>query len=150
MDTAYRQISSLIAQYARAVDQADWASLGKLFENGEVTTKGNPLTLRGSKEVADYWKFVNRSYGEGGLLTHHAITNLDFGEQSGDSITVRSYFTVFQATPKLPLTPIVAGRYVDTFALKNGAWTFQSKHIEVTLVGDVSQHLNIELTQPSE
>jgi 3-phenylpropionate/cinnamic acid dioxygenase small subunit len=146
VDTAYRQISSLIAQYARAVDQADFPALGKLFENGKVTTKGNPRTLTGSSDIADYWKFVNRSYGAGGLLTHHAITNLDFGEQSNDTIVVKSYFTVFQSTPKPPLTPIVAGRYVDTFILKNEKWTFGHKHIEVTFVGDVSHHLNIELT----
>jgi hypothetical protein len=57
------------------------------------------------------------------------------------SATARSYFTVLQATPAVPLQPIVAGRYHDRFERRDGAWRFADRLIFVDLVGNVSDHL---------
>ena len=46
---------------------------------------------------------------------------------------------------RLPLQPIACGRYDDVFEKTAGTWRFRSKHIEVTLLGDMSQHLNINI-----
>ena len=54
---------------------------------------------------------------------------------------VRSYFTVFQATPALPLQPIIAGRYHDRFARADGTWHFADRRIFMDLVGDLREHL---------
>jgi hypothetical protein len=53
---------------------------------------------------------------------------------------------VLQATPTLPLQPIVCGRYQDVFEKPDGAWRFRSKHIEVTLIGQMREHLTIDLS----
>lgn len=139
----YLKITALIAQYTRAVDSADFEALGHLFADGEVTTNREGAELRGAETIARYWRDVNKTYGDAGLATHHMVTNLEFGDFKGDVVDVRSYFLVLQATPGFPLAPIVAGRYVDQFGRRGDDWHYITKHIEVSLVGDVSHHLNI-------
>ena len=67
------------------------------------------------------------------------MTNLEFEDLADGGISV------LQATPALPLQPIVAGRYPDMFEKADGKWRFKSTHIDVRLVGNVSQHLNIDI-----
>jgi hypothetical protein len=52
---------------------------------------------------------------------------------------------VVQATPALPLQPIIAGRYHDTFHRVDGRWCFDTRAIFVDLKGDLSHHLLFEL-----
>ena len=59
---------------------------------------------------------------------------------AGDTATSRNYVTVFQATPTLPLQPVAAGCYVDSFEQVDGEWRFADRLITGFLVGDVSQH----------
>lgn len=130
-----------------AIDRADFATLGHLFEGGRVTVAGSDLVLEGGAAIAAYWAEVNRSYGSAGLLTHHMISNLAFERTAADRMRVSSYFVVFQSTPDFPLAPIVTGSYLDEFVQPHGEWRFASKHIDVALVGDVSHHLNMDLRQ---
>jgi 3-phenylpropionate/cinnamic acid dioxygenase small subunit len=139
------EIESLIFRYVRYVDTCQWHDLGQLFAAATVTAKGTDLKLEGAEVIGNYWKSVNKQYDTGTLRTHHVVTNLEFEDQSGGEVSVRSCFTVFQATPNLPLQPIVCGRYTDIFDRADGAWRFRSKDIDVTLVGNVREHLNIEL-----
>ena len=46
----------------------------------------------------------------------------------------------------LPLQPIIAGRYHDTFHCIDGEWWFDTRIMLVDLPGDLSQHLLFELT----
>jgi 3-phenylpropionate/cinnamic acid dioxygenase small subunit len=140
------QIENLIFRYARYVDTAQWEDLGRLFAAAQVTANKTDLKLVGAEAVRDYWKSINRQYENGTLCTHHVVTNLEMEEISGGEVSVRSCFTVFQATPKLPLQPIACGRYQDRFDKAEGVWRFRSKHIEVTLVGEMREHLNISLS----
>jgi hypothetical protein len=55
---------------------------------------------------------------------------------------------VFQATPAVALQPIVAGRYDDTFRRTDGTWHFDQRRMDLRLVGDVGDHLLIELPEP--
>ncbi|MBK8800368.1 MAG: hypothetical protein IPM07_30625 [Anaerolineales bacterium] len=45
----------------------------------------------------------------------------------------------------LPLQPIVMGRYEDRFVLDGDVWRFDEKSILVDLMGNLSEHLNIQL-----
>ena len=139
-------IESLIFRYVRHVDTCQWHDLGQLFAHAVITANGgNGVKLEGAETIGNYWRDVNRQYDNGTLNTQHIVTNLEFDEQADGNISVHSCFTVLQATPALPLQPIVAGRYTDLFEKADGQWRFKSKHIDVRLVGNVSQHLNIDL-----
>ena len=139
-------IESLIFRYVRCVDTCQWHDLGQLFAHAVVTANGGEgVRLEGAEAVANQWRDVNRQYDNGTLNTQHIVTNLEFDEQPNGDISVHSCFTVLQATPVLPLQPIAAGRYTDIFEKKAGAWRYKSKHIDVRLIGNMSQHLNIEI-----
>jgi 3-phenylpropionate/cinnamic acid dioxygenase small subunit len=90
---------------------------------------------------------VRRAYegvllSEGRPSTKHVITNVTV-EVAGDGATAhaRSYFTVMQARPDLPLQAIICGRYHDTFARAAGGWRFADRLILPDLIGDLSRHL---------
>jgi 3-phenylpropionate/cinnamic acid dioxygenase small subunit len=137
-------IESLLFRYARYVDNCQWNELGQLFANAVITADGG-TRMEGAETISNFWRETNRQYENGTLNTQHVVTNLEFDEQQDDRIVVRACFTVLQATPVLPLQPIAAGRYVDTFEKVDGKWRFKSKHFDVRLVGDVSQHLKIKI-----
>jgi 3-phenylpropionate/cinnamic acid dioxygenase small subunit len=79
---------------------------------------------------------------DGTPSTKHVISNVTVDvEDGGDTAAARSYFTVLQARPDLPLQPIIAGRYHDRFERVDGAWRFAERLIITDLIGDLSQHL---------
>jgi hypothetical protein len=71
-------------------------------------------------------------------VTTNLVIEVDAANRRG---TARSYFTVLQATSRVPLQPIVAGRYHDAFVRADGGWRFADRLIYVDLLGDVSDHL---------
>ena len=68
-------------------------------------------------------------------------------DEDGDTATAQSCYVVFQATGKLPLQPIVAGRYNDRFENTNGAWHFAERVIHVDQLGELSEHLRFDLAK---
>ncbi|MFF8910799.1 nuclear transport factor 2 family protein [Streptomyces olivaceoviridis] len=65
-----------------------------------------------------------------------------FGSARSSTATARSYLTIFQAVPELPLQPIAAGRYRDRFERRNGKWRFAERRITVHMIGNVGHHLH--------
>src|SRR6202034_2900837 len=98
--------------------------------------------LSGRDQVLHLYKKTVRIYDNGTPLTKHLVTNLvvevDEGSETASS---RSYFTVRQATPGMPLSPIVSSRYNDKFRKIEGSWRFSERRITTDLVGDVSAHM---------
>lgn len=144
------EIERLVFSYARYVDTTEYDALGALFENGEIKSNKQSgdtrAALRGAAAVSHFYATTNKGYGPEGARTHHVVTNLEFQPQtSPDEVRLFSCFTVFQRTPTLALQPIVCGRYRDVFRKTDGRWHFAEKFIDVTLIGDLSQHLNITL-----
>lgn len=144
-------IENLIYRYARLVDTAAYEELGAMFVRGHITSnKRAPddameSALRGSTAVSNFYSTTNKTYSTGGAQTHHVVTNLEFEHWTEGAVIVHSCFTVFQGTTALPLQPIVCGRYRDELRCTDGIWHYHSKHIEVTLVGNITNHLNIDL-----
>jgi 3-phenylpropionate/cinnamic acid dioxygenase small subunit len=138
-------IESLIFRYARYVDSAQYEALGELFADALITANKTDQVFVGAAAVSEYWRMSNKRFECGTPRTHHVITNLEFESTKDDTVTVRSCFSVFQATPAIALQPIACGRYEDVFARPTGQWRYRSKHIEVTLLGDVSDHLNVQI-----
>jgi len=101
--------------------------------------------IRGTEEVTILYRSSVTLY-DGSPCTKHVTTNL-IVEVDADRATAsaRSYFTVHQARPELPLQPIIAGRYHDCFARADGSWHFTDRLIFVDLVGDLRFHLKMPL-----
>ena len=74
------------------------------------------------------------------------VVSLEVDDDAGTA-TCRSYCMVLQASPPaVPLQPIWAGRYHDTFVRVDGEWRFRTRHFITDLVGDMTEHLNVDLS----
>lgn len=135
-------IANLIARYAELVDDGDFAGVGELLADATFAGSGGALT--GGAAITAMLRATVITYADGTPRTQHVTTNLQIeaDDQAGTAIA-RSYVTVLQALPDLPLQPIAAGRYRDRFERRDGQWRFVERRVRITHVGDVSRHLRL-------
>jgi SnoaL-like domain len=145
MSEAIRAIERLLFAYADCIDGGDFEGLGRLFVQGEIASAaGEPM--RGAEAVTRFYRRAVRLHEDGTPRTQHVVSNwVVEADEAARRATARSRYVVYQATPRLPLQAIVAGRYDDRFEQVGGAWHFARRFIHVDLVGDLSEHLSIEL-----
>jgi hypothetical protein len=139
MDDDRAAIAALLFAYAERLDAGDFAGVAALFADG-VFRSDRGGRYEGAAAVRDVLERLVILHEDGTPKTKHVTTNLVI-EVDAMSATARSYFTVLQATAKVPLQPIVAGRYHDRFEERDGIWYFAERLIYVDLVGNVSDHL---------
>ena len=136
-----RPIENLIAAYAELVDAGDFRGLGELLADCVFGGDGDAV-VSGREAIEKLFLAMVRVYDDGTPRTKHVTTNLHIEvDHDGGTASARSYVTVFQALPDLPLQPIVAGRYRDRFDCRHGVWRFVERRFTTDLIGDVSRHL---------
>jgi 3-phenylpropionate/cinnamic acid dioxygenase small subunit len=138
MRDAVHELTALVFAYAERLDLGDLAGVAALYGTG-ATYRSDYGSHKGADEVLAVLRKRVKLH-DGIPRTKHVTTNLVV-EVDGATATARSYFTVFQATPALPLQPIIAGRYHDRFVHDAGAWRFADRRILVDLLGDLREHL---------
>ena len=137
-------ITNLLYRYAELMDAGELEGAAALFARTRVRT-GDGAVVEGSAPMLALWRAHVRIYPCGTPCTKHVISNpiVEVDEDAGTA-TCRSYYTVMQATPDLPLQAICAGRYHDAFVRVDGQWHFSERDYSLLdLVGDLSQHLLI-------
>jgi uncharacterized protein (TIGR02246 family) len=136
------EVGNLIARYAEAMDAGDFDGVADLLADAAVGAGGDEQPLTGRDAIRKLFASTARLYPNGTPCTKHVTTNLilEIDEAAGTA-TARSYWTVFQAVPDLPLQPILAGRYHDRFTRRDGTWRFTERRYLVDLIGDVSRHV---------
>ncbi|MFE3527198.1 nuclear transport factor 2 family protein [Streptomyces sp. NPDC059161] len=146
-DPSHRAIENLIARYAELVDDGDFTGLGALLADATFVGSGQPVS--GCEAIEKMFRETLIVYADGTPRTQHVTTNIaiEVDEQAGTA-TSRSYVTVLQALPDLPLQPIVGGRYYDRFECRDGRWRFLERRVRINLVGDVSRHLRPTAARP--
>jgi len=134
-------VENLIARYAELIDAGDFPGLGALFADAVFGGEGDAV-VQGHEAVEAIFRAMVVVYEDGTPRTKHVTTNVQVEvDETGTSAESRSYVTVFQSLPELPLQPVVAGRYRDRFACRDGRWRFVERRFTTDLVGDVSRHL---------
>lgn len=139
--TSATAITNLLYLYAERMDAGDFPGAAAPFAKARITLAGGQ-EIAGTELVAQWQRFV-RIYPCGTPRTKHVVTNpiLEIDEAAGTA-TCRSYYTVFQQTPDLPLQAICAGRYHDSFVREDRVWRFATRDYSLLdYLGDVSQHL---------
>jgi 3-phenylpropionate/cinnamic acid dioxygenase small subunit len=138
-------IRALIHRYAELIDLGELDAVAALFTHGTWSSPGRGTPLRGAEQVRRAYDGV--ILYDGIPSTKHVISNVTIEiADDGATATARSYFTVLQARPDLPLQPIIAGRYHDRFERADDAWRFADRQIIPDLIGDLSRHLrDVEL-----
>ena len=138
-------IRRLMYLYAECVDLADFEGLAEIFRHGEMTSNTATGGMSGER-VRDFYARTNKVHENGTLCTRHLATNIIVDvDEAADSARARSYFVVFQATPRLPFQPIVGGRYHDRFERVDGEWRFKQRRVLVDQIGDMSEHLTFDI-----
>ena len=115
-----RAIENLIATYAERVDDGDFAGVGVLL--ADATFTGGAGSVNGADAIERMLRDNVIVYDDGTPRTKHVITNvaIDVDDAAGTAVS-RSYFTVLQALPELPLQPIVAGRSTTASSAATGS-----------------------------
>ncbi len=135
-------VGNLIARYAELIDAGDFDGVADLLGEASVGEADSTALLTGRDAIRAMFASTTRLYPDGTPGTKHVTTNLilEVDEEAGQA-AARSYWTVLQAVPGLPLQPILAGRYHDRFERLQSAWRFTERRYLIDLVGDVSQHM---------
>jgi hypothetical protein len=130
------EILRLMNQYCYAIDTGDFAAFGKLFAHAQWIAEGKKSDAESKSNVI--------IYPDGTPRTKHTLSNItiDVDEPAGEA-RARSYVTVYQQTPDLPLQPIYSGEYHDEFRLRDGTWQFSKREVRNSLLGDMTAHLKV-------
>jgi len=140
-----RAIENLIYAYAERLDAGDLAGVAELFEHGRIEAAPG-VTIEGAEQVRKLYEGSTRLYEDGTPRTRHVTTNVTVEvDDDAGTATSRAYYTVFQQTDELPLQPIIAGHYHDSFHVVTGRWCFDTRAMFVDLKGDLGHHLLFEL-----
>lgn len=133
-------IQKLIHAYPRCIDSGDLEGLGRLFANAVVHFEGRetPVASDAAEVTRMFAEFV-RLY-DGIPRTRHLMCNLIIEPESAVSATATCTVLVVQATPDLPLQPIITGDYRDRFEKVDGRWRFAERFITNDLFGNLSAH----------
>lgn len=139
----YFAIQNLIHRYADRLDRGDFAGVAALFARADVYLPARAEPYRGDAPgLLALWQGMVRIHPDTGTpRTRHLMTNLIIEPDGADRAKAQTYGTVFQATPALPLQPIIAVTYQDLFMRDGGTWRFTERRLEVNAVGDLGQHL---------
>ena len=146
MSDDWHAIETLIMTYAERVDLGDYAGVADLFDGATYRSAlGDDVMVQDGRDaVLATFETLVRRYPDGTPRTKHVTTNV-MVEVSGDTATARSYYTVMQQTDVLPLQPIICGRYHDAFTKQDDVWRFTDRLIFSDLIGDLSQHLLVDV-----
>lgn len=138
------EIANLLYRYAELMDAGDLAAVAGLFDHARMRLRGKPELL-GSAAMLETWRRFVRLHPDGTPRTKHVITNPIIEiDEALDRATCRSYYTVLQATEKLALQVIAAGRYHDEFERLAGRWRLTYRDYSLMdLVGALDDHLLI-------
>ncbi len=139
-------IHELLASYANAIDAGDFVTVGNLFAKGCITTSDGAVVAEGAAAVEALYRSTTKLHADGTPKTAHQVTNVVVEFEGDDAATVRSRFTVFQATGRVALQPIVVGRYVDQVVKVDRGWEFRSRMMVPQLWGDTTDHLLFDPT----
>jgi 3-phenylpropionate/cinnamic acid dioxygenase small subunit len=141
MSNAAVAITNLLYIYAERMDAGDLDGVAAMFAKARIRTGDGEV--EGSAPMLALWQRFVKLHADGTPRTKHVITNpiLEIDETAGRA-TCRSYYTVLQAAPDLPLQVVCAGRYHDAFVCEAGTWHFAERDYSMLdLVGDMSQHM---------
>lgn len=140
-------IRNLLGRYCEHIDRGDFSLVGALFRHGRLADEHGDVLAEGAEQVERFYGRTTRLHADGTPRTKHLVVNtvIDDAEADG-TVVARSSYVVLQATDAQTLQPIIAGGYVDRFATTGvDGWHFAERRFRVDLVGDLSDHLAIDL-----
>ncbi len=139
----YFAIQRLIHRYFVHVDEGDFDAAGSLFDRAEMVypATGKAISNDGAAVAALMRSFVKLHGPDARTLTRHHSGNLIIEPDGDAAATARCGAVIFQAAENFPLQPVAVASYRDHLVKDAGAWRFARREMELTMTGDLSQHL---------
>jgi hypothetical protein len=137
--SAYEEIRNLLGIYCEVMDAADWDGLGELLADARVIDDKGRQIAAGREDVTHLWRAMVHLY-DGSPCTRHLVTGPVI-EVTDTTATCRSSFLVAQKVPDGELRLVAAGRYRDSFQVRNGRWAFTERQFFLDQEGDMTAHL---------
>jgi len=144
MSNSATEIANLLYRYAELMDGGELENVAELFRHAKLNTQGE---LKDHVAMLEQWRHIVKMHPCGTPRTKHIVSNpiIEVNE-TANTASCRSYYSVLQATEILPLQVIAAGRYHDEFERVDGQWRFSYRDYSLfDLKGDLSDHLNIAI-----
>ncbi len=139
------RVRGLLGTYCRLIDAGDFAGVGALFAHATLHDEAGNVVATGAAEVKALYAATTRLHADGTPGTQHIVANTVLEEGGGaDKLVATSAYVVLQATPELPLQPVITGSYVDTFVRVDGEWRFAERRFSIGRAGDLSHHLTFD------
>jgi hypothetical protein len=139
-------VRNLLGRYCERLDAGDLDGVGALFADGRLATDDGVVLATGADEVAEFYRRGTRLHDGTPRTKHLVVDTVLEPSEDGASMVARSSYLVLQAVEDLvPLQPIIAGRYVDSFGRSGERWTWLERRFTVDLLGDLSHHLAYRL-----
>lgn len=133
------EIRRLLSTYVHNLDY------GKIDANADLLAdarfKVRDTIVTGRDEIARFLSTNVQHHADGTPRTWHSVSNTLIDVETATAARAVSYFTVHQELAGLPLQPIVTGRYIDTFELRDGRWRFASREVDPRLFGELGHHV---------
>jgi hypothetical protein len=130
---AHIEIRQVLYRYCRGVDRGDKALIAGVYHAGAEDRHGN---WRGpGREFAD---FLVPLMDKIPLIGQHHITNV-LVELRGEEADVESYFIAMQPETRAdgPALAFVSGRYLDTFARRDGVWLIADREVVLDVASEM-------------
>jgi hypothetical protein len=143
--SAERDIEALLHEYARRIDDGDFAGVGLLFERGRILDDRGRVVAEGATPVQALFETTTRRFDDGTPRTQHLTTNVVIDVDPGEDRARGRYYLTEHQAGEGTLAPIVGGRYDDRFAANEDGWHFIERAMHVRIIGDVSRHLLVDL-----
>jgi hypothetical protein len=145
--SAHFAVTNLMFRYTELMDGGEFEAIADLLQHAVISVEGVESVVLGREAILQAYSTSAQTYDDNTPKTKHVITNVIVEvDEAASAATTRSYFTVLQAVPdRLPLQPILSGRYRHSFESVDGDWRITGMHIIWDLVGDLSAHMKVEL-----
>ena len=144
-----QEIENLYFQYAEYIDDGQLADVAALFAQATIFGPENIKLASGTDEVLQMYSSLIKIYPETNTpRTQHLITNIRLGSVIDDQVKCRANYTVMQdlGEGNGKIETIICGQYRNIFKLVENSWVFLEHHMRPRIIGDMSAHLLIDVT----
>jgi ketosteroid isomerase-like protein len=126
------EISELVAQYGRAVDDRDFDTLGEMYTADAVfDSVGEPAT--GRRSVVDYYRARTAAYGATYHYPHSNEIELVDLDRARGVVCAHAELAVGDESV------FVALRYLDDYRREDGRWRFHERVVRLLYVLPLSE-----------
>lgn len=130
--SAHREITKLMARFARGIDLRDWDMYRSVFTDEIDIDYTSYRPGNGGRFLADDWVQRGRMLFPGMTASQHFLSNLDI-TVDGDSGTVISYVRAEHVLPNTAGGAMftIGGYYTDSVVRVDGEWKICKKQLTV-------------------